>query len=830
MLRILIFIILLAANLWVFSQKQVNQNFTKTINRCGTSSYIETEISNNPVYKKLVEQTLKDHHKIADLARKKNLVACPNGEILVPVAVHFDTGIGTNAEERTCLISLVNSQMKVLNDAFNGLNDASCTTTPANGACIKFQLANANHPESSGLNDGDPAITYNGAYTCSNANPCNVSGWSGMLNIVVQDMLSQPGGPLGIAPLNGNTGGGGSANSILVDLCGFGTEDIFCDQAGPNSCSAAFKYRNGNTTVHEAGHFYGLGHTFCIDGNGNPEGGESCSGCTGSLNCDGFTDTPVQCYSNYTCFSGTCSSSIQNPCGGPSIFNNYMDYLVDKCMNSFSAQQTTAMNETADADFYKAVAIGNFPPSCNFNLRTADGANYALENQNIKVCGNSTFALEESSTNNATSYNWNFSTINGLSVNMQSSTLANPKLQFSGKSGILEVELNVSNENGTCSSISKTYSITPSIELSTQLNSCNEAANNAEVSLDIGNAIGDVSFSPANLITETDNPYSFQVNSGAACNEVTILVEDDGISIEKGNFEIIEPFNMAGSYPNGTNNVSDFGIDIENVSPCVAGTLALVNDGVNPTADFCTPEPPTAPTQNQCNGLNGNIAVIDRGDCFFTAKIENAQACGAIAAVICNCEPLTENCNAGSETEVINMSGESVNNITIPAVFISYQLCEEIKLTMESTPVRVCIGAERTSGCVQSLTLNACELCSNTNSIGGCTDACSSNYNPNATTDDGSCTSYTNLSISGLPPTTFTPNPIALTGSPSGGTFSGDGVSFSFFNPSIAGVGLKEITYTYTNENGCTLTTSANILVGNLSFQFVNYELFFDEP
>ncbi len=814
---------------WVFGQGQFDQSDRKSFNRCGTSNYVKSKTKVDPNYRTIVEQTRKNRQKIIDLANQKRLVACPNGEVLVPVAVHFDTGIGTNADERSCLISLVNSQMKVLNDAFNGLNDADCTTTPTNGACIKFRLANTNHPEGSGLSDGDPAITYNGAYTCPNATPCNVSGWSGMLNIVVQDMLSLSNGPLGIAPLNGSTSAGGPANSFLVDLCGFGTEQVFCDQAGPNSCSDGFKYRNGNTTVHEAGHFYGLEHTFCQDSNGNPEGGENCLGCAGSLNCDGFTDTPIQCYSNYTCFSGTCSESIQNPCGGTSVFNNFMDYLVDKCMNSFSPQQTTTMNEIADADFYKVAAIGDYAPICNFNLRTADGASYVSENQNIKVCGSSTFPLEESSTNNATNFNWNFSTLNGLSVNQTSSTLANPKLRFSGSAGILIVELNVSNENGTCSSLSKSYSITPSIELSANLNNC-ISTNNAQINLDVGNTIGNVSFSPAGLVNGTSNPYSFQLNGGTDCNDITILAEDNGISIDKGNFEIIAPFEIAGSYVSGTNNVDAFGIDIESVSPCVAGTLALVNDGEVPTTDFCTPEPPATPTQNQCTGLSGNIAVIDRGDCFFTAKIENAQACGAIAAVICNCEPLTENCNAGSETEIITMSGESVNDITIPSVFISYQLCQQIKMTIDSQPVRVCIGAERTGGCVQSITLNACDLCSTTNSSAGCTDVCSSNYNPTATINDGSCLPYSNPSINGLPEITFNTTPISLSATPAGGTFSGEGVSFFFFNPSISGIGVKEITYTYTNENGCTLSTNQTILVGNLSFQFVDYDLYFESP
>ena len=42
-----------------------------------------------------------------------------------------------------------------------------------------------------------------------------------------------------------------------------------------------------------------------------------------------------------------------------------------------------------------------------------------------------------------------------------------------------------------------------------------------------------------------------------------------------------------------------------------------------------------------------------------------------------------------------------------------------------------------------------------------------------------------------------------LTGSPAGGTFSGPGISGSDFDPATAGVGVHNITYTYSDVNGC---------------------------
>jgi gliding motility-associated-like protein len=55
-----------------------------------------------------------------------------------------------------------------------------------------------------------------------------------------------------------------------------------------------------------------------------------------------------------------------------------------------------------------------------------------------------------------------------------------------------------------------------------------------------------------------------------------------------------------------------------------------------------------------------------------------------------------------------------------------------------------------------------------------------------------------------------------LTGNPAGGLFSGDGISGNSFYPSIAGSGIHNITYTYTNGNGCTDSQTQNVTVNDL--------------
>ncbi|TAE16783.1 MAG: hypothetical protein EAZ95_07265, partial [Bacteroidetes bacterium] len=57
---------------------------------------------------------------------------------------------------------------------------------------------------------------------------------------------------------------------------------------------------------------------------------------------------------------------------------------------------------------------------------------------------------------------------------------------------------------------------------------------------------------------------------------------------------------------------------------------------------------------------------------------------------------------------------------------------------------------------------------------------------------------------------------VALTGSPAGGTFTINGGVATQFSPSTAGAGNYTIKYTYTNGNGCTNSTTQNVVVAPL--------------
>ena len=66
-------------------------------------------------------------------------------------------------------------------------------------------------------------------------------------------------------------------------------------------------------------------------------------------------------------------------------------------------------------------------------------------------------------------------------------------------------------------------------------------------------------------------------------------------------------------------------------------------------------------------------------------------------------------------------------------------------------------------------------------------------------------------------------SPVSLEGTPSGGSFSGSGVTGNTFDPVAVGAGAYEITYTYTEPNGCTNTASGSVTVDPLpEVNFVN--------
>lgn len=120
----------------------------------------------------------------------------------------------------------------------------------------------------------------------------------------------------------------------------------------------------------------------------------------------------------------------------------------------------------------------------------------------------------------------------------------------------------------------------------------------------------------------------------------------------------------------------------------LAGTyqasVPATGDGNNITGPSTTPvtadlvlvnDPASDPMEEGCGTLsnavdvNGKIAVILRGDCNFTDKIQNAQDAGAVGVIMTNHNNPTGDANY---TPYVNMAGFSAVPFTIPSVFVNY--------------------------------------------------------------------------------------------------------------------------------------------------------------
>lgn len=85
----------------------------------------------------------------------------------------------------------------------------------------------------------------------------------------------------------------------------------------------------------------------------------------------------------------------------------------------------------------------------------------------------------------------------------------------------------------------------------------------------------------------------------------------------------------------------------------ITANVVLADDGTAPNNDACT-------SLINTTQINGNIAILYRGNCNFTTKVSNAEAAGAIAVIVVN--------NIAGAP--INMGGTDPG-ITIPSIMIS---------------------------------------------------------------------------------------------------------------------------------------------------------------
>lgn len=254
----------------------------------------------------------------------------------IPVVVHVinkgeAVGIGTNISDAQVI-----SQITTLNNDYRKKTGTKGYNTNPVGADANIEFALAVRDPNGNPTNGIDRISFNvNSWTDTQIEavlkPSTIWDPTKYLNIwVTPDVITDIGEVLGYAqfpeastldglnypPFTANTDG------VVIGHQFFGNLDY---DDGSFNLDPTYGY--GRTTTHEIGHWLGLRHIW---------GDENCG-------TDYVADTPIHKTENYGCFTHPKTNTCLPPTADE-MFENYMDYTSDTCMNIFTINQVDRFN------------------------------------------------------------------------------------------------------------------------------------------------------------------------------------------------------------------------------------------------------------------------------------------------------------------------------------------------------------------------------------------------------------------------------------------------------------------------------------------------------
>ncbi len=289
---------------------------------CGTMDVLEQQLQQDPDLQRRMDQI---EQLTQDYIRRAPHKRAAVGVVTIPVVVHI---VYNTAAENLSDAQIV-SQIQVLNEDFRRTNaDASNTPSDFMGIAadveVEFCLATRD-PNGNATNGITRTATSRTSFSSNDDVKFTSTGgqdaWPGgdYLNIWVCDLSNNL---LGYAQF---PGGSAATDGVVCNYLAFGR--------GPYNFLSGFDL--GRTTTHEVGHWLNLRH---IWGDGP---------CRFD---DLVADTPPASRANYTDLP--CTYPGPNSCKQDNLFDmfqNYMDYSDDVCMNLFTQGQTDRMRALFDA-------------------------------------------------------------------------------------------------------------------------------------------------------------------------------------------------------------------------------------------------------------------------------------------------------------------------------------------------------------------------------------------------------------------------------------------------------------------------------------------------
>lgn len=289
----------------------------------------------------------------------------------IPVVVHIihkgeSIGIGSNISEEQVL-----SQIRILNEDFrrkegtNGFNDdprgadiniefvlalTDPNGNPTNGIVrIQNEKEDWNISEENSLK----SLSYWNAESYLNIWVCNLTGFLGYATFPESDL-----------PGLEETAQDPTLDGVVIDYQVFG--DV-------GNLHATFNL--GRTATHEIGHYLGLRHIW-----------GDVSFCNGTDYCE---DTPPAFNANRGCMTEgrtQCDPHL------PEMFNNYMDYTDDACMNIFTQDQKTRMRTVLENSPRRKSLISS--PALNPPIVADDDAGIeSILSPQFSICSNEIFPV-----------------------------------------------------------------------------------------------------------------------------------------------------------------------------------------------------------------------------------------------------------------------------------------------------------------------------------------------------------------------------------------------------------------------------------------------------
>lgn len=295
----------------LFTCTLLGNSFVKAQNQrtCGFQEAKENLITHDSTYLAIRAQIEADYQE-----KLNTSVNAERSVFTIPVVVHV---VYRTAQENISDAQVL-SQIQVLNQDFRRTNtDASNLPAVFQGVAadseIEFCLATRD-PQGAATNGITRTQTTDSSFSLNDAMKSDNSGgkspWprASYLNIWVCNL---GGGLLGYAY---PPGAPATQDGVVVGFRYFGTTG-----------AAQAPFNRGRTATHEVGHWLNLEHIW----------GDDNGSCNGS---DQVADTPNQADAYYE-----CPTHPQTSCNSQDMFMNYMDYVNDACMNTFTQGQKTRM-------------------------------------------------------------------------------------------------------------------------------------------------------------------------------------------------------------------------------------------------------------------------------------------------------------------------------------------------------------------------------------------------------------------------------------------------------------------------------------------------------